>query len=157
MWGTKEIFPPKHQIKLLTRILSVLPCILSTSYYFSFTPSHISFASSTPFSETSSNSFCHLFSFFCLHLFFIQLRLPLPFHFSVSAPAPAIFNLFGFTIPNLCVRAREVIAFYPPCGAPSLLKYPRFPRLGSLHHWSKWRKMQYMVGERRGERRKRGK
>ena len=75
----------------------------------------------------SSFSTQHLigYCFFASFLFFAIV--------SVSAPAPSIFNLFGFSIPNLCVRAREVIAFYSPCGAPSLLKYPRFPRLGSLH------------------------
>ena len=51
---------------------------------------------------------------------------------SMSAPAPSIYNLFGFSIPNLCLRAREVVAFYKEKGAPSLLKYPRFPKLGSL-------------------------
>lgn len=39
---------------------------------------------------------------------------PIRFLHRVSAPAPLIFDLFGFSIPNLTKRAREVIAFYPP-------------------------------------------
>ena len=80
---------------------------------------------SSPHFSSSSTQHLTGYRFFTSFLFFAIV--------SVSAPAPSIFNLFGFSIPNLCVRAREVIAFYPPCGAPSLLKYPRFPRLGSLH------------------------
>jgi transketolase len=53
--------------------------------------------------------------------------------FGVSAPAPAIYNLFGFTVPNLVTRAREVIEYYQATGAPSLLKYPKFPALGPSH------------------------
>lgn len=68
-----------------------------------------------------------------LHTLTISLVLhPSFLPLSVSAPAPSIYNLFGFSVPNLCVRAREVVAFYKEKGAPSLLKYPRFPKLGSL-------------------------
>jgi transketolase len=52
--------------------------------------------------------------------------------YGASAPAGPLFNLFGFTVPNLTARAKEVVAFYGAAGAPSLMKYPRFPRLG-LH------------------------
>ena len=64
--------------------------------------------------------------------YLILSYLILSYLHSVSAPAPSIYNLFGFSIPNLCLRAREVVAFYKEKGAPSLLKYPRFPKLGSL-------------------------
>ena len=53
--------------------------------------------------------------------------------YGASAPAPHLFNLFGFTVPNLVARAKEVVAFYPN-GAPSLLKYPKFPKLGPHSH-----------------------
>ena len=53
--------------------------------------------------------------------------------YGASAPASHLFNLFGFTVPNLVTRAKEVVAFYPN-GAPSLLKYPKFPKLGPHSH-----------------------
>ena len=82
-------------------------------------------------------SFLFLFTLFFYLFTPHTLTLPLvlqPFFLSlsVSAPAPSIYNLFGFSVPNLCLRAREVVAFYTEKGAPSLLKYPRFPKLGSL-------------------------
>ena len=52
--------------------------------------------------------------------------------FGTSAPGGAAYSHFGFTVPNLVDRAKEVIAFYPS-GAPSLLNYPRFPTLGASH------------------------
>jgi len=54
--------------------------------------------------------------------------------FGASAPGNDAFAHFGFTVPNLADKAREVIAFYKEKGgAPSLLVYPRFAPAASSH------------------------
>jgi transketolase len=55
--------------------------------------------------------------------------------FGASAPAKDLFTHFGFTVPNLLTRAKEVIDFYKdvPGGAPSLIKRPTFPVIQPPH------------------------
>ncbi len=61
--------------------------------------------------------------------------------FGMSAPAEQIYQFFGLTTPALVEKAKAVIAFYSAESkngqsvAPSLLDFPRFPRITSdLHH-----------------------
>lgn len=57
--------------------------------------------------------------------------------FGLSAPAEALYKHFGFTVPNLAAKGKEVIDFYSTGGAypvaPSILDYPRFPTPAALH------------------------
>ncbi|KAJ1426263.1 Transketolase, thiamine diphosphate binding domain-containing protein [Ochromonadaceae sp. CCMP2298] len=58
--------------------------------------------------------------------------------FGLSAPADSIYKHFGFDIPNLLLRAKEVVAFYSEGGAhpyaPSLVDIPRFPEVKCPYH-----------------------
>lgn len=58
--------------------------------------------------------------------------------FGASGVGKDLFTHFGFTVPNLTLRAKEVISFYSdrPGGAPSLLQFPRFPVItaADAHH-----------------------
>ena len=115
--------PFLHKCSLIDRLILCLPHQLG-----SFLPLSRYRLRTIPFFLPSFAAHSHSLLFFLSHSRSLLTLLSL----SVSAPAPSIYNLFGFTIPNLCVRAREVVAFYKDKGAPSLLKYPRFPKLGSL-------------------------
>lgn len=46
--------------------------------------------------------------------------------YGASGPGGKIYEKFGFTVPNLSARAREVISFYQGTPARSLVNYPNF-------------------------------
>ncbi len=52
--------------------------------------------------------------------------------YGASAPAGDLYNHFGFTVPNLSARAKEVIAYFKG-SAPSLLSFPSFPSIAPPH------------------------
>ena len=53
--------------------------------------------------------------------------------FGVSAPAVNVFEHFGFSVTNLCEKAKDVVAFYADIAVPSIVNYPRFAKIESKH------------------------